>query len=89
MDFEELKKQVPLELFEQIQMLSFEAEVKDKVKDPETQTQKCLERIKHLQLKEKLEEISRRIKQAEEKKDFKTTEVLTREFNELSKNLKT
>jgi hypothetical protein len=64
--------------------LRAEVEYKD---DGEDEILLCLLQLKNLKLKERLDEISKQIKQAEEEKDSKKTAELTQEFHKLTKEL--
>jgi len=88
LDFEKLEKELSEELFQKIQTLSLEGEIAGEVEEPELEIKKCLERIKSLHLKEKLELISGEIRRAEEGKDLEKARTLTEEFSKISKELK-
>jgi DNA primase len=60
-------------------------EIADEDKIPEIKN--CLKELRHLEIKNKLDEISKEIKKAEEEKDSKKIENLIKEFNLCSKSL--
>lgn len=69
--------------------LSLKAEIEDmEEKEILSEIQCCLKEIQSLETKNKLNQISTDIKKAEEEKDFKKIEELTREFNYLIQNEK-
>ena len=68
--------------------LALKAEIEEmEEKDIEPEIQYCLKEIQKLGVKNKLDQISREIKKAEEEKDSKKIEKLTQEFRQLSKEL--
>jgi len=68
--------------------LALKAEIEEfEEKDIEPEIRYCLKEIQKLGVKNKLEQISREIKKAEEEKDSKKIEKLTQEFRQLSKEL--
>jgi len=66
--------------------LSLKAEVEEEV-DPQTELKNCLKEFRCLQIKEKLDKISKDIKRAENEKNLKELEKLLQEFNHCSKTL--
>jgi len=56
-------------------------------KDILPEIQFCLKEIQSLEIKNKLNQVSKEIKKAEEEKDSKKIEKLTREFNQLAKEI--
>lgn len=68
--------------------LSLKAEVEEiEEKDIEPEIKICLKEIQSLEIKNKLDQISKGIKKAEEEKDLKKIGELTREFNQLATEL--
>jgi len=68
--------------------LSLEAEVEEiEEKDIEPEIKICLKEIQSLEIKNKLDQISKGIKKAEEEKDLKKIEKLTQEFNQFAKEI--
>jgi len=68
--------------------LSLKAEVEEiEEKDIESEIKICLKEIQSLEIKNKLDQISKGIKKAEEEKDLKKIEELTQEFNQLAKEI--
>lgn len=55
--------------------------------DPEEECLICLEELRALGIKDKLDELARKIKKSEEEKDFEKATSLVQEFNELTKAL--
>jgi len=69
--------------------LSLKAEIEEiEEKDILPEIQFCLKEIQSLEIKNKLNQVSKEIKKAEEEKDLKKIEKLTREFNQLAKEIK-
>ncbi len=67
-------------------LLSLQAEIEEIAeKDIIPEVQCCLSEINSLELKNKLDNITKEIKKAENEKDTKKAEELTREFNQLIK----
>jgi len=87
LDFDKIKKALPPELFEILNLISFDAEIKKEEGDLKEEFEKCLQEIKALKIKDALKEISNKIKEAEEKKEFQKVKSLTEKFNELAKQL--
>ncbi len=71
-------------LFDCLALKSEIEEIEEKDITPEIQC--CLRELKCLEMKNKLDQISKDIKQAEEEKDLKKIEKLTQEFNFLIQN---
>ncbi|PIQ07464.1 MAG: DNA primase [Candidatus Nealsonbacteria bacterium CG18_big_fil_WC_8_21_14_2_50_37_10] len=66
--------------------LSLKAEVEEiEEKDIEPEIKICLKEIQSLEIKNKLDELSKKIKKAEEEKNSKKIEKLIQEFNEFAK----
>ncbi len=77
-----------LEIETLIGRLSLEAEMEEiEEKDILPEIQFCLREIQLLDIKNKLDKISKDIKKAEGEKDSKKIEKLTKEFNELTKEI--
>ena len=68
--------------------LALKAEVEEiPEKDLESEIKLCLKEIKAIDIKKKLDEISKSLKEAENKKDAALIESFTQEFNNYSKAL--
>ncbi len=81
------KKQTPDSEF--FNYLSLKAEVEnEEEKEIVPEIKYCLEELQSLEIKNKLNQISKEIKEAEEEKDLKKIEKLTQEFNQLAKEIK-
>jgi len=81
------KKQTPDSEF--FNYLSLKAEVEnEEEKEIVPEIKYCLEELQSLEIKNKLNQISKEIKKAEEEKDLKKIEKLTQEFNQLAKEIK-
>ena len=88
-DLNSLSKKLPPDIFDYFNYLSLKAEIEEiEEKDILPEIQCCLKEIQSLELKNKLDQISKDIKRAEEEKDSKKIEKLTQEFNFLIKNEK-
>jgi len=74
------------ELMNLASYLSLKAEMEEEV-DPQTELKNCLKEFRCLQIKEKLDKISKDIKRAENEKNLKELEKLLQEFNHCSKIL--
>jgi len=83
--YDMIKKELPTQLFSRVQVISLEAEIKEKQSNSEKEIKKCVVRIRSLKMKQKLERTSDQIKKAELKKDSEKVEFLTKEFNKLTK----
>jgi len=86
-NFENLDK-ISSELSDLIASLSFKAEVEQVDEDevlPELEF--CLKKIKSIELKKKLDNISLQIRHAEQKQDVKEIENLSQQFNQLTKKI--
>jgi len=83
-----LKELSPQEL-EFVNPLILKAEIEKECGeiDPYQEAQICLEEIRCSGIKDKLGEISREIKKAEEGNNFQKTSILIKEFNELTKKV--
>jgi DNA primase len=78
----------PEELAEFINYLFLKSEVEEiEEKDLEKEIKICLREIRNLEIKDKLNEISKEIKKAEEEKDSSKIQKLIEEFNFYSKSL--
>ena len=81
------KKQEPVSDF--FNYLALKAEIEEvEEKEIASEIQHCLREIDFLEIKNKLDQISKDIKKAEEDKDVKKIEKLTQEFNLCSKSLR-
>jgi len=80
------KKVKDPELQELINFLSLKGEVEGEVEVPED-FKRCLKEFRNLSTKEKLDEISGQIKEAEIKNDFSKVKKLIRKFNLLAKKI--
>ena len=69
-----------------IDILSLKAEIEESNIDPEEEFKNCLKEFRRLMIKNKLDEISKQIKKAEEEKEFQRVQELTQEFNNCSKS---
>jgi len=71
--------------------LSLKAEIEEieetEEKDILPEIQYCLKEIQSLEIKSKLDQVSKEIKKAEEEKDLKKIEKLIQEFNQLAKEI--
>jgi DNA primase len=68
--------------------LSLKAEIEEiEEKDILPEVQCCLKEIQSLEIKNKLDQVSKEIKKAEEEKDLKKIEKLIQEFNQLAKEI--
>lgn len=65
---------------------SLRAEIEE-VKEPQKEIQLCLKELKGIETKKRLEEISKEIQMAEEKKDEKKVKDLIEKFNQIAKKL--
>lgn len=73
-------------LFNYLALKSEIEEMEEKEIEPEIQY--CLKELSSLEIKNKLDQISKGIKKAEEEKDLKKIEKLTQEFNQLAKEIR-
>lgn len=81
-------KDLPQELADYSNLLLLEAEVEEITeKDALLEAEICLKEIQSMETRNKLEKISLEIKKAEEEKDSKKIEELTKEFHQLSKEI--
>ena len=77
------------ELADLINYCYLKAEIEEiEEKDILPEIQFCLKEIQSLEIKNKLNQVSKEIKKAEEEKDLKKIEKLTQEFNQLAKEIK-
>lgn len=65
---------------------SLRAEIEE-IRDPQKEIQLCLKELNGLRAKKRLEEISKKIQVAEEKKDGKGVKALMEKFNQIAKKL--
>ena len=72
-----------INLFDYLALKAEVEEIEEKEISPEIQC--CLKEILVIEIKDKLDQISQEIKTAEEEKNWKRVEELTKEFNELAK----
>jgi len=81
-------KKFPSQLSDFLNYLFLKAETEEiEENDIIPEIKNCLKESQFLEIKNKLNQISKNIKEAEEKKDFKKIEKLTKEFNSCSKSL--
>jgi DNA primase len=81
-------KNLSLEAEEKFNYLALKAEIEEIEKDKlDFEIDFCINEIKHLEIKNKLEEIAQKIREAEEKKDFEKIKELSHQFNNFSKLL--
>jgi DNA primase len=81
-------KNLSLEAGEKFNYLALKAEIEEIEKDKlDFEIDFCINEIKHLEIKNKLEEIAQKIREAEEKKDFEKIKELSQQFNNFSKLL--
>jgi DNA primase len=75
------------EIAEMFNLLSLQSEIEEIAeRDIASEIQYCLSEINSLELKNKLDDVSKEIKKAENEKDEKKAEELTRKFNQLIKD---
>ncbi len=88
-----LRKKTPLdklnpELANLINYLSLRAEIEEEEEiNPQAEFKNCLKELRCLEIKNKLDKISKNVKLAEEEKKSEELEKLIREFNSCSKTL--
>ena len=82
----EAKGEEETHLFDYLSLKAEVEEIEEKDIEPEIKT--CLKEIQSLEIKNKLDELSKEIKKAEEIKDGERIEKLTQEFNQLAKEIK-
>ncbi len=70
-----------------INHLLLKSEIEDEEEDTKGEFQNCLKEIRHLEIKDKLDKISKEIKKAEEEKNSKELQKLIEQFNQYSKSL--
>ncbi len=70
-----------------VDYLSLKREVEEEEIDCRSEIQTCLREIKTLEIKDKLNEICRELKKAEEEKDSERADSLIQQFNQLSNKL--
>ncbi len=70
-----------------VSYLSLKGEIEEDEVDCQEEIKTCLSEIKNLEIKEKMSEICGQIKKAEEEKNQKRINNLTKEFNNLSSQL--
>ena len=80
------KSKLPPDLKEFLDVLALRSEIEENL-DPEREFQLCLKELESLVTKDKLQRISKEIREAEESKDEKRVKELMKEFNELVKKL--
>lgn len=81
----DFKKSEP-EFRDFLNYLYLKAEVEEEP-EPEKEILTCLQELKSLRIKDKLDEVSKEIKRAEKAKDFKKVKELIGQFNKLAKEL--
>jgi len=86
-DFNKLKTQLSPENFELLNVISLQAEINTEPIDYNEEFNKCLNRIRSLNVKEQLKQISGKIKQAENQREWTQIKTLTEKFNILAKQL--
>ncbi len=84
---ENLKKKISAELADFLDYLSLKSEIEDDGIDLNTEVANCLKEIKLIEVRERLDSISKEIRKAEEKKNSKEINKLTKEFNKLAGEL--
>jgi HEPN domain-containing protein len=77
---------VPPDIKEFLDVLALMSEIEEDL-DPEQEFQLCLKELETLVIKDKLQGISKEIREAEESKDEKRIKELMKEFNESAKKL--
>jgi len=77
---------LPEGLADQINCLLFKAEIEEVDAETEKEFESCLRGIKNLVVRNKLDEISKEIKKAEEERDFERVQKLLQEFSNCSKS---
>ena len=82
-----LREQKPIEDKDYINYLALKAEVEESDFDHELEMKTCLREIKNLEIKNKLDQISRNLKKAEQEKNLGKINNLTQEFNLLANKL--
>jgi len=80
------KSKLPPDLKEFLDVLALRSEIEENL-DPEREFRLCLKELESLVTKDKLQRISKEIREAEESKDEKRVKELMKEFNELVKKL--
>ncbi len=82
-------KKFPPHLADLLNCLALKAEIEElEEKDIVPEIESCLAGLQSLEIKSKLDQISKEIKKAEEEKDLKKIDKLTRTFNQLAKEVK-
>ncbi len=87
---EEIKKQISKKYQDQIDDLSFKAEAQQELTEdfePKTEINFCLNQLKKKYLQTKLQELNQQIKQAEQENNKNLLEKLTKNFNNLLKQI--
>lgn len=84
---EELEKKLPKTLLEELQMMSFELEVREPEIESSLEFQKCLKEIRILRLREELKNVSQEVKRAEQTQDRSRVWALMERFDRLTKEL--
>jgi DNA primase len=88
-NFEDFQKKLSPKTKDFLNYLFLKTEIENLEQlDIEKEIKYCLSEIKFLKIKDELDQISQEIKKAEEAKDFKRVNDLTKEFNSLIKELK-
>ena len=82
------KEGVSSETKEFLNTLSLKAEIEESDVEPEKEIQFCLKEIRLLEIKKQLDEISLKIRKAEQENDLDKVNSLTAEFQNLSRKLK-
>lgn len=91
-DLKQLQKSIPEEIVDIFDKLTLQELPPEVLKDEDKSRQEiesCVSRLKQLNLRARLKELTLSIKQAEISKESEKLETLEKEFNQLSKNLTT
>jgi len=82
LDFEKLKQELPLEIFERLQMLSLERDVREAEENPKEEMEKCLALVRFLRWKKECRRLEGEIREAEKMGHQEKVEILKKEFSE-------
>ena len=86
-DLEKAKESLSDDLKRKVEEGELEIEVFGGVEDPSGELNQCIMKIKRLKTKQKMEAVARRLREAEKAKDQSQIEMLTKEFDNYSKEL--
>lgn len=86
-ELERLEGDLSPSLFKKVKMASLQVEVEGEVEDLEREIKNCVAEIKRWRMKREMRAISERLKEAEKEEDASKIEMLTEEFNKLSKKI--